>query len=222
MSAASERPQDVATHFDRVATWFDSVYTGSGVSPIQRVVNRIFFHDIHWRLRLTLEDCEPIAGASVLDVGCGSGVFLEELGKRGAARLVGIDFAPSMLTIARDRLTAAGITAATELRCGDFLAEPETERFDYTLAIGVFDYFCDPTAHLAKMRRLTTRRSISTFPQLWNPWTAIRRTRYAAMGINCPLHFFSRGRIEDMMRTAGFRRVRIKRLTNIFYVVGEP
>lgn len=222
MATASERPQDVASHFDRVATWFDSVYTGDGVKPAMRAINRIFLHDIHWRLQLALRDAEPIRGSSVLDIGCGSAVFLEELGRRGATRLVGLDFAPSMIDIARKRIDAAGLSGVTELRCVDFLAEPGTEQFDTTLAVGVFDYFRDPTSHLVAMRAVTRRRAITTFPQLWNPWTAVRRTRYTLTGINCPLHFFSRRHVREMHHRAGFRTVRIKRLTNIFYVVAEP
>ena len=222
MTTATERPQDVATHFDRVATWFDSVYTGEGVKPLMRAINRVFLHDIHWRLQLTLADAEPIKGSSVLDVGCGSAVFLEELGRRGATRMVGLDFAPSMIEISRKRIEAAGLSGVTTLRCVDFLAEPATEQFDTTLAIGVFDYFRDPTPHLTAMRAVTRRRAIATFPQLWNPWTAVRRARYTLTGINCPLHFFSRRQVREMLHQAGFRTVRIKRLTNIFYAVAEP
>ncbi|HLK10060.1 MAG TPA: methyltransferase domain-containing protein [Candidatus Binatia bacterium] len=226
MSAAverpGERPQDVATHFDRSAEWFDSVYTGSGVSPLRRLATRIFMYDIFWRFDLTLRECDPIAGAAVLDIGCGTAVYPEALGRRGAARLVGLDFAPTMIAIARQRMEAAGLAARTELLCTDYLAYPETERFDYTLAIGVFDYFRDPGPYLAKMARMTTRKAIATFPQLWNPWTAVRRLRYTLTGINCPLHFFGRGRVRRLMQDAGFRTVRVRTLTNIFFAVGEP
>ncbi len=221
MTAAPERPQDVATHFDRAAEWFDSVYTGTGVSPVRRLVTRIFMHDIFWRFELTLKDCEPIQGATVLDIGCGTAVYPEALGRRGASRLVGLDFAPSMIEIARRRMASAGLLERTELRCMDYLSYPDGEPFDYTLAIGVFDYFRDPRQHLAKMATQTRRRAIVTFPQLWNPWTAVRRARYTLSGINCPLHFFSRAHVKRLMHDAGFRQVRVKTLTNIFYAVGE-
>jgi ubiquinone/menaquinone biosynthesis C-methylase UbiE len=220
-NAALERPQDVATHFDRSAEWFDSVYTGTGVPPFRRLITRIFMHDIFWRFDLTLAECTPAAGTSVLDIGCGTAVYPEALGRRGASRLVGLDFAPGMIEIARRRMDAAGLGDRTDLRCADFLAYPETEAFDYTLAIGVFDYFRDPGPHLQKMARMTRRKAIVTFPQLWNPWTAVRRARYTLTGINCPLHFFSRAHVQQLMRDAGFGRVRVKTLTNIFFVVGE-
>jgi ubiquinone/menaquinone biosynthesis C-methylase UbiE len=218
----SERSGDVAKHFDRSAEWFDSVYTGAGVSPLRRLVTRIFMHDIFWRFELTMRECDRIQGASVLDIGCGTAVYPEALGRRGAARLVGLDFAPAMIEIARRRMEAAGLAGRSELHCMDYLAYPDGERFDYTLAIGVFDYFRDPSPYLAKMARTTTRKAIATFPQLWNPWTAVRRLRYTLTGINCPLHFFSRARVRQLMQDAGFRTVRVRTLTNIFFAAGEP
>ena len=118
-------------------------------------------------------------------------------------------------------MAAAGLLERSELRCMDYLSYPDGEQFDYTLAIGVFDYFRDPGPHLAKMAAQTRRRAIVTFPQLWNPWTAVRRARYTLSRINCPLHFFSRAHVKRLMHDAGFRQVRVKTLTNIFYAVGE-
>src|SRR5437899_1895109 len=175
MSASSPRAKkDVGAHFDRSAPAFDAIYTGEGVSPLRRLVHRVFFHDIHWRLALTLAECNALAGASVLDIGCGSGVYLEELGRRGAARLVGLDFAPAMIELAQRRIAAAGLAQLTELRTTDFLGYPVEGPFDYTLAVGVFDYFRDPGPLLQKMASITRRKAIATFPQLWNPWTAVR------------------------------------------------
>ena len=223
MGAPSPRAKkDVGAHFDRTAPAFDAIYTGAGVSPLRRLIHRIFFHDIHWRLALTLAECDPIRGASVLDIGCGSGVYLEELGRRGAARLVGLDFAPAMIDLARRRIAAAGLAERTELRATDFLAYPVEAPFDYTLAVGVFDYFRDPGPLLGKMARATRQKAIATFPQLWNPWTAVRRVRYALAVRDCPVHFFSRARVQTMMRSAGFREVRVRALTNIFFAVGVP
>src|SRR5256885_9652626 len=108
MSAPSPRAKkDVGAHFDRSAPAFDAIYTGEGVSPLRRLVHRVFFHDIHWRLALTLAECDALAGASVLDIGCGSGVYLEELGRRGAPRLGGPDFQPGTIEPAGRRRAAA-------------------------------------------------------------------------------------------------------------------
>lgn len=44
-----------------------------------------------------------IAGQSVLDLGCGAGLYTRRLEQRGAARVVGLDISPRMLDYARAR-----------------------------------------------------------------------------------------------------------------------
>lgn len=44
-----------------------------------------------------------ISGLSVLDLGCGAGLYTRRLQQRGAARLVGLDISPRMLDYARAR-----------------------------------------------------------------------------------------------------------------------
>src|SRR2546425_4133824 len=127
-----------------------------------------------------------------------------------------------MIELAQRRVAVAGLAHLTALRTTDFLAYPVEAPFDYTLAVGVFDYFRDPGPLLGKMARATRRKAIATFPQLWNPWTAVRRVRYALAVRDCPVHFFSRARVQTLMRSAGFRDVRVRALTNTFFAVGAP
>jgi toxoflavin synthase len=44
-----------------------------------------------------------VTGRSVLDLGCGAGLYTRRLARRGAARVVGLDIAPKMLEYARAR-----------------------------------------------------------------------------------------------------------------------
>lgn len=57
-----------------------------------------------------------VAGAVVLDAGCGTGRYLSVLAERGARRLVGVDFSPEML----GRLETAGALGVQ----GDLVALP--------------------------------------------------------------------------------------------------
>jgi SAM-dependent methyltransferase len=49
----------------------------------------------------------PIAGLEVVDLGCGSGRWLETLKGFGAHGLTGVDFSPEMLSLARPKLQGA-------------------------------------------------------------------------------------------------------------------
>ncbi len=64
-----------------------------------------------------LDVLEPLSGASVLDVACGSGLTTAWLAQRGA-RVVGVDLSPASIERARELCDHAGVTA--EFAVGDF------------------------------------------------------------------------------------------------------
>ena len=106
------------------------------------------------RKRLTLfmdelhERCD--AGARVLDFGCGSGIYLCELGRRGF-RPLGIDLSKEMIAASRDNLDSAGVTA--ELHCGRL--EDTVDRvgqFDAIICSSVLEYASD-IDHTLKLLR---------------------------------------------------------------------
>ena len=63
--------------------------------------------------RRVLDLAAPAAGETVCDVGCGNGMYLAELARRGfAGRVLGLDLSPGMLAAARVRLDAVGSASA--------------------------------------------------------------------------------------------------------------
>jgi 2-polyprenyl-3-methyl-5-hydroxy-6-metoxy-1,4-benzoquinol methylase len=53
-----------------------------------------------------LEVLGPVDGLQVLDLGCGPGLYTEELIRRGAAHVVGVDASAVMVRLARERIAA--------------------------------------------------------------------------------------------------------------------
>ena len=85
---------------DRDSQFFDRVASRYDTHRIQR-----FARPIHVRLLRAVDRPE-----AVLDVGCGTGALLGEIGARWPqARLAGVDAAPGMAAVARQRLPAADI-----------------------------------------------------------------------------------------------------------------
>ena len=76
-------------------------------------------HHATTRLCLRLLQDRPIAGASVIDIGTGSGVLAIAAWKLGASRILAIDCDPDALDNARDNLELNGAAAAIELRNSD-------------------------------------------------------------------------------------------------------
>lgn len=74
---------------------------------------------------------EGLAGAELLEIGCGTGYLHQALLRLGAGRAIGVDLSEKMLAIARAEARTAGLGVRTEYRQGDFtgMAEdlPETD-----------------------------------------------------------------------------------------------
>jgi ubiquinone/menaquinone biosynthesis C-methylase UbiE len=97
---------------------------------IAGVYDRLF-EAMNQGLRLAgLKLCGPINGANVLDVGCGTGTYLE-LFRRIDCNLYGLDLSPSMLEVARRRLGRSA-----ELELGDATHMPyPNDKFDLVITM---------------------------------------------------------------------------------------
>jgi ubiquinone/menaquinone biosynthesis C-methylase UbiE len=90
-----------------------------------------------------------VAGDRVLDVGCGTGVFLRLCADRGAA-VAGIDASEELLAVARERVPEA------DLRAGDLQTLPfADDAFDLVTGFGSFFYAADVAAALREAARVT-------------------------------------------------------------------
>lgn len=68
--------------------------------------------------RTIVQELQPnIQSLGILDVGCATGRLLERLADAGARELFGMDLAPRILEVAREKLSKAGVSA--ELRTAD-------------------------------------------------------------------------------------------------------
>src|SRR5438067_942326 len=86
---------EVRSYFERHGPAFDRSYEAEDHLPLYRRVGDLFFRGIiHERMALIL-NAVGVPGASVLDVGTGSGRLLVQLAQRGAARCVGVDLSPA-------------------------------------------------------------------------------------------------------------------------------
>jgi ubiquinone/menaquinone biosynthesis C-methylase UbiE len=89
---------------------------------------------------------------ALLDLGTGAGRMLEILAPR-AARAVGVDQSPQMLSVARARLERAGLRNA-QLRQGDIYALPvELDFYDLVVMHQVLHYLDDPLRAIREAAR---------------------------------------------------------------------
>jgi SAM-dependent methyltransferase len=103
MPATDIVKQNVAAHWGKRAAHFDTDFGHSIRTPAERAAwDRVFGLALSGRQVL-----------QALDIGCGTGFLSLELAARGH-RVTGIDFAPEMLALAKEKAAAAGASARFE------------------------------------------------------------------------------------------------------------
>jgi ubiquinone/menaquinone biosynthesis C-methylase UbiE len=102
-----------------------------------------------------LDLAAPVPSGTIVDVGCGNGLYLAELARRGfGGHVLGVDLSFGMLAAARDRLAAAPRPAA--LANADATALPLRDgAADLTLAMHMLYQVPDPAGALHELRRVT-------------------------------------------------------------------
>lgn len=104
---------------------------------LDRPANRFLRRGQERALARALEEIGPLSGKRVLEVGCGSGNWLEMLA--GASSLAGIDLDPGRAALAASRFPGA------DVRTGDASRLPwESGSFDLVLQSTVFSSILDP------------------------------------------------------------------------------
>jgi len=121
----------------------------------------------------------PRRGRTLLDVGCGTGVFLKMFWEYGF-EITGVDVTETLLAEARTHLDKA------DFRLGplDHLPFDDGE-FDYVALLSVLEYADDPGAILAEALRVAARGVVLGFMNAWSlyrisaalPWQAAQNRR---------------------------------------------
>jgi 2-polyprenyl-3-methyl-5-hydroxy-6-metoxy-1,4-benzoquinol methylase len=186
---------DVLRYFDDTAEDFDTIYREQ--QPVLRRLRDRVRGTVTKRLEFVQELVASERCRSILDVGCGSGRFGLALARRGVV-VHGIDFAPQMISLARELAAGAGVSNLATFDAVDFLtwSKGDVGRYDLGIAMGVLDYVDDPVAIVSATASLVDRVAIS-FPKRLHPLVPARIIKFRRAG--CPLFLY---RKSDVMRIA--------------------
>jgi ubiquinone/menaquinone biosynthesis C-methylase UbiE len=153
----------------------------------------------------------------LLDVGCGPGLLLGALARRGPGlTLAGLDISPEMIRVAREH-----IGDGADLRVGDAEALPwEGQRFDYLVCVDSFHHYPHPEQALDEMHRVLKHagRLVIADP------TAPPIVRQLANALNPFLRhgdvrMYGRHEMTSMLRAHGFREIEWHRVGAWGFVV---
>lgn len=105
-----------------------------------------------WKWQRVLPHLSPLAGRTVLDVGCGNGYHCLRMHGAGATRVVGIDPSPRFVVQFYMLKKYLGDIPVDVLPVGIEALPPELESFDTTFSMGVFYHRRSPMDHLRELR----------------------------------------------------------------------
>jgi SAM-dependent methyltransferase len=182
--------QRVKRFFSRYVEGFDAHYDEKS-GAFDRTLRKSMF----LRQSLTIELLGDVAGKRILDIGIGSGRLAMAL-LRGGAQLTGVDFAPQMLALARQRAERLGVSERLELVEAEFMDAKLEGKFDACVALGYFDYQADPLPHLTRMSQLAPV-VLASFPVRWHVLSPQRWIRYRLLR-RCYLRFYSLGELKKL------------------------
>ena len=203
-----------ASFFDAYAKDFNAIY-GNENTLVNGVVNRLFRKSMMLRYEKSLAGCQPIQGKTVIDIGCGPGHYGVALAAQGASRVLGVDFAPGMIEIARKRAESAGVTDRCTFTLGDFLDVSGDEKFDYAIVMGFMDYIEDPGALMRKVLGVCRGKAFFSFPADGGPLAWQRRLRYRS---RCALYMYTEPQIRSLVSALGVKSSSIEPISRDFFV----
>jgi 2-polyprenyl-3-methyl-5-hydroxy-6-metoxy-1,4-benzoquinol methylase len=188
-------------YFDRIPKQWDAFY--SHESWLTYLVNKLLRKGLYRRYQLAFQHIGDLTGATVLDIGCGTGRYSIECAKRGAKRVVGIDFALHMIEFSNNIAAQMGVSDTCEFICGDFLTHTFNESFDVVLALGFFDYIKAAGPVLKKIAHLTPCKFAASFPKFTPVWGFQRTIRYNWIK-KCPIYNYTQKQLAHLFSEAPF------------------
>ena len=217
MTVSPQYPVDVGRvrkHYDRLAHlyrlfWGEHLHHGyfeNNESPAHAQI----------RLMERLAERAAIpAGARVLDIGCGPGHYSITLAQRGAARVVGIDFAEGMLKLATEHARQVGVADRCHFQVADFYQYPPEEQFDYVIVMGFMDYMPDPEKVIAKVLSLTRNKAFFSFPVAGGILGWQRKLRYQK---RCDLFLYTAEQLQRIFAKFPEATAKVESISRDYFV----
>jgi 2-polyprenyl-3-methyl-5-hydroxy-6-metoxy-1,4-benzoquinol methylase len=131
---------DIKDYWDNwIVEWENIAYEGGRPKgTVERLASR--FRSVKRRMDNSIVMLSPIvAGKTVLDIGCGSGILDRLLIRAGAVEVWGVDFSSSAIQRANQRAADLGLSGKCHYSCAN-VTEAEFPDVDITVSLGLLDY----------------------------------------------------------------------------------
>lgn len=138
---ANVDPQEIAKFEALASRWWDR---NSEFRPL---------HEINPLRANWIDEHSPVAGRTLLDVGCGGGLLAEAMAQRGAS-VTGIDMGEAPLAVARIHQLESGVEADYRQSTAEDLAADMPGHFDIVCCLEMLEHVPDPAAVVAACAEL--------------------------------------------------------------------
>lgn len=136
MTTNNVDPKEIAKFEALASRWWDR---SSEFKPL---------HEINPLRANYIDERSPVAGKSLVDVGCGGGILAESMAQRGA-QVTGIDMGEAPLTVARIHQLESGVEVDYRQNTAEELAQEKPEAFDIVCALEMLEHVPDPGSVIA-------------------------------------------------------------------------
>jgi len=194
--------KDVETFFHGYAADFDSIYGHTKKRGLwDKFLDKYFRRSMRLRYDLVLKYSAAAEIKSVLDIGCGGGVYCDALLNMGK-QVTGLDIADGMLALAKQK-TKKFIDKgqATYIHSG-YLEYSFPQQHDAGVLVGFFDYIKTPLDVFAKLQKDISKELLMSFPKAGGFLGWQRKVRYKMK--NCPLYYYTKDDLTSLLTKMGW------------------
>lgn len=215
-SNSKSNSAEISTFFHDYAGKFDSIYgDGQPRSVFDRLMDKMFRQAMFGRYKKTLAFLQKIEPCTILDVGSGSGRYAKDALDMGFS-VTGIDLAPDMIAMSKDVCKGSD---KCNFILGDYMNVDLEKRHDVAILMGLFDYVEDPESMFKKLVTDIDGYILASFPKTGGFLAAQRKYRYTRR--NCPLYYYSRQKLENVLSAAGVHSYEVEDNDREFFLKAD-
>ncbi len=209
--------KDVETFFHGYAADFDSIYGHTKKRSVwDKFLDKYFRRSMRLRYDLVMKFTADKKIQTILDVGCGGGVYCEALLSAGKT-VTGLDIADGMLKLAKQKTKKFIEQGKVKYIHSGYLEYDFKEKFDTAALVGFFDYIKEPLDVFIKLEKETSKELLMSFPKSGGFLGWQRKVRYKMR--NCPLYYYSKSDLELLFAKVGWQnKVEIINIDRDFFV----
>lgn len=213
------KQQDVDIYWQKKSRNFSAHYNKKQKSFYQRFVNRFLNSRFDIISDLIKKDINQ--DSIIVDIGCGSGIYLNYCAGFNPREIIGIDYSESMI----NQVKEGGLDNIKLIKASAEKLNLADQSCNLVLAIGLFDYLSNPSRAMGEISRILQKdgRAIITLPKKYSPlvflryWPGLYLRKYL-LKLPPIINWWSKKNAEIMFDKLEFEIIDIKQVQRTMWI----